>query len=576
MPVVTRFAPSPTGHLHIGGARTALFCWAFARRHGGKFLLRIEDTDAARSSDESARGIMEDLAWLGIEWDEGPEYAGAMGNGQSAIGGKGIGGDPRGVGPFFQARRVALYNQHLERLVRAGRAYAAFETSEELEARRKVVVAEKKTYRYERPADVTPGVFNEARWKRALNGETHVVRFVSPNEAVTVDDQVLGPKVFPADHVDDFVLRKADGLPTYHFAVVVDDETMGVTHVLRAQEHFNNTPRHICLQRALSFRTPAYGHMPLIFNMDGAKMSKRDKAKTARAALQDRMKKDPALTLSAAATLTGVKEPELGGFLAKENDSLETAAAVGRALGVVLPEVEVADYRENGYLPAAITNFLSLLGWNPGMKTADGKDLEKFDNTFLAENFSIERIGRTNAKFDRAKLLSFNADAIGAMTDEAFAGVWRDWCAEFEPALPAKVTGDKWLVLARAVKARARTLREGVKASAFAMMPDDGVVFDKAAVEKNLLATDRAGLKLLAEFRGTLAAVTPYEASAINDAIGAFAQARGVGMGAVAQPIRVAIAGSAVTPPLGETLAVIGREGALARIDRCLAEFVGR
>jgi glutamyl-tRNA synthetase len=578
--VITRFAPSPTGHLHIGGARTALFCWAFARRAGaaGRFILRIEDTDAARSSDESARGIMEDLAWLGIEWDEGPEYAAP---GRDRV----IGGDPRGVGPFFQARRVALYDQHLERLVRAGRAYPAFETAEELEARRRAAAAAKRTYRYERPADVTPGVFNEARWKRAVGeggrlgsgqpgrgtGEPFVIRFVSPEEEVVVRDLVLGDKAFPADHVDDFVLRKADGLPTYHFAVVVDDEAMGVTHVLRAQEHFNNTPRHICLQRALGFRTPAYGHMPLIFNMDSTKMSKRDKAKAARAALQEAMKRDASLTAAALAARLGVDGATVAGFLAKENDSLEVAAAVARHLGVALPEVEVADFRDNGYLPSAITNFLALLGWNPGMKGPDGKDLEKFDMAFLAAHFSVERIGRTNARFDRAKLLSFNADAINAMSDGAFAAAWRAWCAEHEPSLAARVDGARWLLLARAVKPRARTLREGVKAAAFVLLADDAVPFDPGAVEKHLLAREREGLRLLAEFRGVLAGVEPFEPGAINAAIESFAQGKGVGMGAVAQAIRVAVAGVPVSPPLGETLAVLGRESSLRRIERCLA-----
>ncbi|MBX3359222.1 MAG: glutamate--tRNA ligase [Phycisphaeraceae bacterium] len=562
-PVITRFAPSPTGHLHIGGARTALFCWAFARRHGGHFVLRIEDTDAARSSDESARGIMEDLVWLGIEWDEGPEF--------TTPDGRKIGGDPRGVGPFFQARRVDLYNSHLERLVRAGLAYPAFEGSEELEARRKAVFAAKGTYRYERPADVTPGVFNEARWARALAGETHVVRLVSPMTAVVVDDQVLGEKTFPADHVDDFVIRKADGLPTYHFAVVVDDETMGITHVLRAQEHFNNTPRHIVLQRALGFRTPVYGHMPLIFNMDGTKMGKRDKAKAARAAAKTLLQKSPDLNAELLAAGIGQEPAVVEQFLAAENDSMEVAAAIAAKLGIALPEVEVSDFRANGYLPGAIDNFVSLLGWNPGMKAADGKDLEKFDTAFLAGHFDMARIGRTNAKFDRAKLLSFDGDAIAAMSDEEFARAWRAWCSEYEPALPAGLDGPRWTLLARAVKPRAKTMRDGVKAAGFAMLTDAGVTYDPAAVEKNLRAKDGEGLGLLREFHGALQQARDWEPQALNAMVEAFAKERGVGMGAIAQPIRVALAGTGVSPPLGETMGVLGRESTLARISRCLA-----
>ncbi|MFN9993558.1 MAG: glutamate--tRNA ligase, partial [Phycisphaerales bacterium] len=289
-PVVTRFAPSPTGHLHVGGARTALFCWAYARRHGGHFILRIEDTDQARSSDESARGIMEDLAWLGIDWDEGPEFTHE---------GRTIGGDPRKVAPFFQARRVELYNAHMMRLIECGRAYPAFESSEELEVKRKAAVAAKQTYRYDRAswhAFPTPQE-RLARMKDAdAKGEPYVIRFFAPAEEVVVHDEVLGDVKYAAGEMDDFVIRKADGFPTYHFAVVVDDETMGVTHVLRAQEHLNNTPRHVALQKALGFRTPTYAHMPLICNMDASKMSKRDKAKTARKTLKDAMSKDKSLT----------------------------------------------------------------------------------------------------------------------------------------------------------------------------------------------------------------------------------------------------------------------------------------
>src|SRR6185295_10782421 len=340
-PVVTRFAPSPTGHLHIGGARTALFCWAFARRNGGHFILRIEDTDQARSSDESARGIMEDLAWLGIEWDEGPvlELEGTKGPRHEGTKGRTIGGDPRGVGPFFQARRVALYNKFIMQLVEQGKAYPAFETNEELDAKRKAVVAAKQTYRYDKAALAIPLA---DRLKRMSSGEAHVVRFNAPHEEVVVRDTVLGDVKYAAGEMDDFVIRKADGFPTYHFAVVVDDETMGVTHVMRAQEHLNNSPRHVALQKALGFRVPSYAHMPLIFNMDGSKMSKRDKAKVARMTLQQAMQKDKALTTLAAASRLRLDEKLVADFLSKENDSLEVAEAIAREFKVALPEIEVS------------------------------------------------------------------------------------------------------------------------------------------------------------------------------------------------------------------------------------------
>ncbi len=561
-PVVTRFAPSPTGHLHVGGARTALFCWAFARRYGGHFVLRIEDTDQARSSDESARGIMEDLAWLGMEWDEGPEWRGASS--------RALGGDPRGVGPFFQARRVALYDSYIEKLVELGRAYPAFESGDVIEMERKKAVAAKQTYRYNRASyHAVPDV--KERLRRMRSGEPHVVRLLAPGETIVVQDQVLGDVSIPAGELDDFVLRKQDGFPTYHFAVVVDDETMGVTHVLRAQEHLINTPRHVALQRALSFRTPVYGHMPLIFNMDGTKMSKRDKAKAARKALKDALAKQ---SVGAIAAAMGVAEKILSDFAAGENDSLETAEAIGRFFRITLPEIEVSDFREAGYTPEAITNFLALQGWNPGLKTPDGKDLEKFDNGFLAQHFSFERIGRTNSKFDRAKLLSFNGDSIAGMSDEVFAARWRSWCERVEPGLPGMVLdAGRWLMLARAVKARAKTYRDGVKAAAFAMLDDGGIEFDASAVQKHLLDNSRAGVGVLRELVARFEGLPAFEPGAIHAVIEQLAQQSGAGMGAVAQPVRVAITGGTVSPPLGETLAVLGRESTLKRLSRCVEKF---
>lgn len=593
--VVTRFAPSPTGHLHIGGARSALFCWAYAhaaRKTGadGRFMIRIEDTDQARSSDESARGILDDLAWLGIAWDDGPLLA--RGKQHSAVDPSikdQIGGDSRRVGPYFQAQRKNHYDAYVESLVKAGRAYPAFETSEELESRRKQAVAAKQTYRYERPSDITPGVHNEARWKRALAGEPHVVRFVAPHQEIVVRDTILGDVRIAAGELDDLVIRKADGFPTYHFAVVIDDELMGVTHVLRAQEHLANTPRHVAMQMALTrldtgapFRTPVYGHMPVICNMDGSKMSKRDKAKAARKAAKDAITKDASITAGSLAAATRLAERDVANFLSAENDSVDIAEALARHFKIAIPEIEIWDFRRSGYLPEVIINFIALLGWNPGMKTADGKDLEKFDLAFIGEHFSLDRVGKSSSKFDRGKLLSFNSDAIAAMKDDQFVARWREWLSEYEPealrALDAKGAGTL-AILAPAVKPRAKTLRDTLKPIAFALAPDDGYDFDRAAVEKNLTAGDRAGVRLLTEFRGVLAGISEWTPPAIHASIEDFARScgfvteKGVNVGPVAQPLRVAIAGVAVSPPLGESLAVLGKASTLARIDRCLASL---
>jgi glutamyl-tRNA synthetase len=320
--------------------------------------------------------------------------------------------------------------------------------------------------------------------------------------------------------------------------------------------------------------------MPLIFNMDGSKMSKRDKAKAARQALQQLMARDKTLTAAAFAQRTGLDEPLLTAFLAKENDSLQVAERIARDLGIALPEIEVSDFREAGYVPEAIVNFLALLGWNPGMKTADGKDLEKFDMGFIAQNFSIDRIGKTNSKFDRKKLLAFNGDSIAAMSDGEFLRRWLDWLRAYGPPELARRIAEAvesrapWAAdLARAIKPRAKTFRDGVKASEFLLRPDDAGFPDLGANEKHLLAAGASGLGLLRDIRPRLASLADWTPGHINALLESFATEKGLpNVSAVAQPLRIALTGSAVSPPLGETLAILGRDSALRRIDRCLAE----
>jgi glutamyl-tRNA synthetase len=538
---------------------------------GGHFTLRIEDTDQARSSDESARGIMEDLAWLGIEWDEGPTHN---------YNGRTIGGDPRNVGPFFQARRVHLYNQYLRKLVEIGRAYPAFETSEELEAKRKIAVAAKQTYRYDRAAYhaiPTPA----ERLKRMDSGEPHVLRFLAPSHELIVPDQVLGDIKIPAGELDDFVIRKADGFPTYHFAVVVDDETMGITHVMRAQEHLYNTPRHVALQQALSFRTPAYAHMPLIFNMDASKMSKRDKAKVARLTLKNAIQKDATLTPAMLASKLSIEanplsESAVADFLAAENDRLDIAEAVARVFKINLPEIEVADFRQAGYLPEAITNFISLLGWSPGVKSADGKDLERFDIGFLAQNFAIERIGKTNAKFDRVKLASFDAQIIAEMSDDELVKRLKTWCAEFRPEVTKKLSDAQLAMLAAALKPRCKVLSDIVNVANFALVGDNNYTFDAAAVAKVLKAAPKenqpSALTILTDMKSGLESLPDFSPAAIDALIHSYAESKTLKMGDVAQPLRIAITGSTVSPPLSVTLAVLGKESALLRLSRGISQ----
>lgn len=560
-PVVTRFAPSPTGHLHIGGARTALFCWAYARRHGGSFLIRIEDTDQARSSEASARGILEDLAWLGINWDEGPVLPSA-----------GLGGDPRHVEPFFQSQRLPIYNRIIDEMIDKGTAYADFSPADKLDAMRKAATAAKQTFRYRPDAgEILPPV--EQR-RRIAAGEPHVVRLRPPEEAIHVVDEVLGDVSFAAGEVDDFVLRKADGFPTYHFGVVVDDELMGVTHVLRGQEHLMNTPKHVMLQKVLGYRVPTYAHMPLIFNDQGAKMSKRERDQTARAAVKQKGVKESPISAIDATTFEG--------WLADTKRQLETGQleALAEHMGLSLPEVSVEDFRKAGYIPAAINNFIALLGWNPGLKNADGTDLDRFDMGFLSQNFDVQRIGKSNSRFDRKKLMAFNADALGAMTDADFLTAWRGWCERFAPQAAARLAEmgtQRATWLTRAVKPRCKTLRDALRPAAFAFTADGAIVFDEAAIKKVLHAPigkdggGPLGRDALGRIRAALETLpeNAWEPATLNAAIEKVAADLARPIGEIAPPLRLALTGTTVSPGFGETLASLGRASVLARIARC-------
>ena len=555
---ITRFAPSPTGHLHVGGARTALFCWALARP-GGRFLLRVEDTDRARSSEDAARGILEDLAWLGIGWDEGPEY-------------QGLGGDPRGVGPFRQAQRLERYAAAVASLVERDLAYPAFESPEELERLRAEARGEGRGFRYRRAPDFD----REAALERMAR-EEHVLRFRMPDQAVSVNDAVLGPVEFGEDVLDDFVLLKRDGFPTYHLAVVVDDEAMGVTHVLRGQEHLNNTPRHVALQRALGYAEPVYAHLPVIQNPDGSKLSKRDKDKRARAGLREHLKASQG---ELAAFTDAAPAESLERWLGDKRSQLEPAAlqVLAEALELELPCIEVEDFRRAGILAEVLCNYLALLGWSPGEKDAEGRDLERFDLDFLAARFSLERVGVANPRFDAEKLWAFNQETLAALSDEDFFERWSAWCARYAPEQLER--DESWRRrYAAMIRTRCRTLADASAAQgpgAFAWRADGDLAWEEAAVAKWLDRGEPDGWARLGEARGVLAGLESFEADGIEGAVGELAERLEVGMGKLAQPLRVAVTGGAASPPLGETLAILGREAVLGRIDRCLETRAGR
>ena len=543
--VVTRFAPSPSGHLHVGGARTALFCWAFAHGRCGRFILRIEDTDQKRSSDAASVGFLKDLAWLGIAWDEGPEF-------------DGCGGGPSG--PYFQSQRLDIYNREFARLVESGKAYYAFDTPAELEAMRAEAKARGAAYRYDRTRAVSRP---KAEVDAMLAARTPaVIRFRTPEGPITIRDEILGEATLPAGEVDDFVIRKADGFPTYHFAVVVDDALMGVTHVLRAQEHFNNTAKHIVLQDALGYPRPTYGHMPLIVNPDGSKMSKRDKDKVLRKAVKER-----GITAPPASC---VPPDRWAAWLADSavQLELEEATALASALEVTLPEINVDDFRRSGYLPEVLCNFLALNGWSPG------QNVEKFDNAFLAERFDLKRVVKTPAKFDRVKLLSFNCDAITGMPLERYVALSRAHGLAFHPAFMSRLTGAQFDALAAASQPRSKTLDDLFRSNRFLALEDGAVRWsDAKVVKKHLLEGSPSGLDHVRALRAVLAGVSaPWSAAALEAAVTSYAQSAAEGqLGKVAQPLRVAVSGGTVSPPIFDTLAILGRDSTLSRIDRCIA-----
>jgi len=541
--VVTRFAPSPSGHLHVGGARTALFCWAFARGRSGVFLVRIEDTDQKRSSDAASLGFLKDLKWLGILWDQGPAF-------------EGVGGGPNG--PYLQSERLDLYNRHLQRLIDAGKAYHAFDTPEELESRRAAAKAAGVAYRYDGTAAMRRSSDEVARL--LTEGRPSVIRFRTPPGPITIRDEVLGEATLPAGEVDDFVIRKADGFPTYHFAVVVDDELMGVTHVLRAQEHFNNTAKHMVLQDALGFQRPVYGHLPIMTNPDGSKMSKRDKDKVLRKAVTERkLPGPPAGTVDAVrfAAWLGDKNTQL---------DLEEAVRLAAALDVALPEINVDDFRRSGYLPEVLCNFLALNGWSPG------ENREKFDNAFLVERFDLGRVVKTPAKFDRVKLLSFNTDAITGMPRQDFVRRTREHGQAFHPDFMRRLSPAQFEALAAASHERSRTLDDLFRGNRFLVQGDGEFTYDPKAIEKNLRAGEPSGGSHLRALRPLLEGVAGWDAAGLEPVIKAYADAHAGGqLGKVAQPLRVAVSGGTVSPPIFDTLAILGKDSTLARIDRALA-----
>lgn len=538
-----RFAPSPTGYLHVGGARTALFNWLYCHRNGGAFVLRIEDTDILRNIEGAEAKLIDDLKWLGLDCDEGPDVGGP-------------------VGPYRQSERRDLYDSAVGKLLADGNAYYAFDTPEELDAMRKAAEAKKESFRYPRPDPLpTRADADRARGE----GRPVVVRFKTPHEPITVHDEILGDVSFGAGEVEDLVIVKSNGWPTYHFAVVVDDAHMQITHVLRAQEHLMNTPKHVFMQRALGYTTPRYAHLPLVFNIDGTKMSKRDKHKVVRTAVKERLK-SKAWTKEQVAGIAPCDASALDKWLDKADTELDMAQVtrLAAAANVVIPEIDVHDFRLSGYLPEALVNFVALIGWSPK------DDREMLTREEMTDAFSLDGINKTAGRFDREKLLAMNTDYVAQATPERLLAAFRDWATVSGSPLAALDDATVQRVLA-ACKGF-RTFRDLESKAGVLFAADDSVEYDADAVKKVLAKNENRGFATLEAMLPPLEALTPWSADSVDAFIKDYCERTGAKMGDVAQPIRVAVAGRPVSPAIGETLALLGKEKTLARIRRCLGQ----
>jgi len=459
--IVTRFPPSPTGYLHIGGARTALFNYLYARQSGGKFILRIEDTDQARSTQEMTDAIIDAMHWLGLDFDEGP---------------------------FFQSERGDLYNGYVDKLLETGHAYYCSCTPEEVDAMREEARAKGLKPKYNgkcRELGLGPGPGRVVRFKTPLTGK------------IVFDDIVKGPIAWDVQEMDDFVIRRADGSAIYQMAVVVDDALMGVTHVIRGDDHQNNTPKQILIYEALGFPLPKFGHVPMILGPDKKKMSKRHGA------------------------------------------------------------TSVMMYKDLGYLPEAMLSYLVRLGWSHG-------DDELFTKDELLEKFSLDGLGKSASVFDMEKLNWTNSHFIKSADIPRLAGLLDELIrqdTDFEPAQEYLET------IVPLYQTRAKTLKEMATQAAFFLHDADTLPYDQAAVTKFLTPETREHLKVLA---GRMEALDAFDKESLEGVAAAYLEETGLKFKALAQPIRVAITGSTMSPGLFETMEVLGRERTMERFRKAL------
>ena len=466
MKVRTRFAPSPTGFLHVGGARTALFCWLYARHCGGEFVLRIEDTDRERSTEASVQAILDGMDWLGLDCD---------------------------IGPIFQTDRFSRYQEVAEKLLRDGHAYHCYCSKERLDELRAAQMAAKEKPRYDglcrERADVPDGI-------------APVLRFRTPNEGqVAFSDQVRGDIVVSNSELDDLVIVRSDGTPTYNFCVVVDDLDMEITHVIRGDDHVNNTPRQINIFKALGAQPPIFAHVPMILGADGQRLSKRHGA------------------------------------------------------------VSVMQFKDDGYLPEALVNYLVRLGWSHG-------DQEVFTRAQMVELFDIADANRAAASFDFEKLQWLNQQYI----KDADAAEMGELLSEQLQTLGIDVgAGPPPAEVFEAQRERAKTLVEMAQKSTY--FYQDFTEYEGDSAKKHLRPVVQEPLQTL---RARLAQLTQWSPEAIHAEIAATAEAAGIKLGKLGQPLRVAVCGTGVSPPFDITLALIGQQRTIARLDAALVYIKSR
>ncbi len=463
-PIITRFPPSPTGFLHIGGARTALFNWLFTRHHGGKFILRIEDTDVVRSTEDAIKAILDAMEWLGLEWDEGP---------------------------YFQTQRLEVYREYLGKLLQRGHAYYCECTPEALEERRRAALAEGRKPKYD----------GRCRDRGLGPGPNRVIRFRCPQVGTTVlNDLIKGPIQFDNAELDDLVLERSDGIPTYNFAVVIDDITMNITHVIRGDDHVPNTPRQMLIYQALEVPLPSFAHVPMILGQDRAKLSKRHGA------------------------------------------------------------TSVMAYKDMGYLPEALINYLVRLGWSHG-------DQEIFSREELIQQFSLENVGKSPSVFDPEKFLWLNAHYLRARSAESLVPL-------LEPFLAARgylqKPADYLAKAIRTLQPRTHDLVEMADAMAFYMVPE--IAYDPAAAKK-FLTPNLVGpfTKLIASLEG----LEVFNEVNLESAFQGVCAEADLKLGKVAQPVRVALTGTTVSPGLFEIIDVLGKEAVLGRLRKAVAYMSG-